>query len=47
VPELRDWKEALEEDAPDEECIFAYVPWAAVMLTIEKHGGCDALENLA
>ena len=44
VPELRDWKEA-EEDTPDEDCVFGYVPWSAVMLTIEKHGGCDALEN--
>jgi hypothetical protein len=46
VPELRDWKEELEEDAPDEDSVFAYVPWAAVMLTIEKHGGCDVLEEM-
>jgi hypothetical protein len=46
VPELREWKEELEEDAPDEECIFAYVPWSAVMLTIEKHGGCEVLEEM-
>lgn len=46
VPELREWKEELEEDAPDEECIFAYVPWSAIMLTIEKHGGCDDLEEM-
>jgi hypothetical protein len=46
VPELREWKEELEEDAPDEGCIFAYVPWSAVMLTIEKHGGCDVLEEM-
>lgn len=45
VPELREWKEELRDDAPDEECFFAYVPWLAVMLTIEKHGGCDALED--
>jgi hypothetical protein len=46
VPELRDWKEEMEEDAPDEDCIFAYVPWSAVMLTIEKYGGCDVLEEM-
>ena len=46
VPELREWKEELEEDAPDEECIFAYVPWSTIMLTIEKHGGCDDLEEM-
>jgi hypothetical protein len=44
VPELREWKEELEE--PDEDCVFAYVPWVAVMLTIEKHGGCAALEEM-
>jgi predicted DNA-binding transcriptional regulator AlpA len=46
VPELREWKEDLGDDAPDEDCVFAYVPWVAVMLTIEKHGGCDALEEM-
>ena len=46
VPELREWKEEVEDDEPDEDCVFAYVPWAAVMLTIEKHGGCAALEEM-
>jgi hypothetical protein len=46
VPELRQWREALQDDAPDEDCVFAYVPWVAVMLTIEKHGGCVVLEEM-
>jgi hypothetical protein len=46
VPELRGWKEDLGDDASDEDCVFAYVPWVAVMLTIEKHGGCDVLEEM-
>ena len=45
VPELREWKEEVQDDEPDEDCVFAYVPWVAVMLTIEKHGGCAALED--
>jgi hypothetical protein len=46
VPELREWKEEVDDDASDEDCVFAYVPWVAVMLTIEKHGGCAALEEM-
>ena len=46
VPELRQWREALQDDASDEDCVFAYVPWVAVMLTIEKHGGCVVLEEM-
>ena len=44
VPELKEWKEEIG-DRRDEECVFAYVPWVVLMLTIEKHGGCVDLEN--
>ena len=45
APELKEWKEEIG-DRRDEECVFAYVPWVVLMLTIEKHGGCDVLEEM-
>jgi len=45
VPELRQWREDLGDDSPDEECIFGWVPVDMLLKTIEKHGGCAQLED--
>jgi hypothetical protein len=45
VPELRSWREDLGDDSPDEECVFGWVPVDMLLKTIEKHGGCDQLEE--
>lgn len=46
VPELRQWRDDLGDDSPDEECIFGWVPVDMLLKTIEKHGGCAQLEEL-
>jgi len=45
VPELRQWREDLGDDSPDGECVFGWVPVDMLLKTIEKHGGCDQLEE--
>jgi len=47
VPELREWRQDLEDDQPDEECVFGWVPVEKILETIEKHGGCEQLESVA
>jgi hypothetical protein len=45
VPELRQWRQDLGDDFPDGECVFGWVPVDMLLKTIEKHGGCDQLEE--
>jgi hypothetical protein len=45
VPELREWREDLEDDESDEDCVFGWVPVEKILETIEKHGGCEQLNQ--
>jgi prephenate dehydrogenase len=46
VPELREWRQDLEDDESDEDCVFGCVPVEKILETIEKHGGCEQLESV-
>jgi hypothetical protein len=45
VPELREWRQDLEDDESDEDCVFGWVPVEKILETIEKHGGCEQLNQ--